>query len=293
MSLICRRLLDQRFLRSARGKLGSQASRITVIPCKQSLHKKSGSPSGRISFTWGQRIFKGFSIVVIVEVVFLGVAYVQWSMMNRDPDYRSVFIVLFHRDATTIIRVSKSQLWPCRYKMTQSSIGSVMLEGYYAFGEQMDPSNKIREHDVKLWRMQGRNVWVRESLEQCWLVTAGSFLSKWLWYPYILWQCHNCRSFMAVVCSEIGDDFPLQGIQDHLFDSGDENEEEESCECAFKMYFPKIHLLPWTMYHYPRCRDNIWSDSKEAQCPFLFDHNISLHKQQCWPCRAPGLQTIW
>ena len=48
--------------------------------------------------------------MVIVEVVFLGVAYVQWSMMNRDPDYRSVFIVLFHRDATTIIRVSKSQL---------------------------------------------------------------------------------------------------------------------------------------------------------------------------------------
>jgi len=70
--------------------------------------------------------------VVIVEVVFLGVAYVQWSMMNRDPDYR--------------------------YTMTQSSIGSMMLEGYYAFGEQMDPSNKIREHDIKLWRMQGRNV---------------------------------------------------------------------------------------------------------------------------------------
>ena len=36
---------------------------------------------------------------------------------------------------------------------------------------------------------------------------------------------------MAVVCSEIGEDFPLQGIQDHLFDSGDENEEEETCEC--------------------------------------------------------------
>ena len=35
---------------------------------------------------------------------------------------------------------------------------------------------------------------------------------------------------MAVVCSEIGEDFPLQGIQDHLFDSGDENEEEEACE---------------------------------------------------------------
>ena len=42
---------------------------------------------------------------------------------------------------------------------------------------------------------------------------------------------HACRGPMAVVCSEIGEDFPLQGIQDHLFDSGDENEEEETCEC--------------------------------------------------------------
>ena len=42
--------------------------------------------------------------------------------------------------------------------MTQSSIGNMMLEGYYAFGEKMDPSNKIREHDLKLWRAQGRNI---------------------------------------------------------------------------------------------------------------------------------------
>lgn len=42
--------------------------------------------------------------------------------------------------------------------MTQSSIGSMMLEGYYAFGEQMDSSNKIREHDIQVWRMQGRNI---------------------------------------------------------------------------------------------------------------------------------------
>ena len=42
--------------------------------------------------------------------------------------------------------------------MTQSSIGNMMLEGYYAFGEKMDPSNKIREHDIILWQKQGRNV---------------------------------------------------------------------------------------------------------------------------------------
>ena len=45
---------------------------------------------------------------------------------------------------------------------------------------------------------------------------------------------------MAVVCSEIGEDFPLQGIQDHLFDSGDENEEEETCECAKPLIFMDI-----------------------------------------------------
>ena len=32
---------------------------------------------------------------------------------------------------------------------------------------------------------------------------------------------------MAVVCSEIGEDFPLQGIQDHLFDSEDDEDEGE------------------------------------------------------------------
>ena len=42
--------------------------------------------------------------------------------------------------------------------MAQSSVGSLMLEGYYAFGERMDPSNKIREHDIQTWRMQGREV---------------------------------------------------------------------------------------------------------------------------------------
>ena len=47
---------------------------------------------------------------------------------------------------------------------------------------------------------------------------------------------------MAVVCSEIGEDFPLQGIQDHLFDSGDEDEEEESCESAFKYVLIKTPL---------------------------------------------------
>jgi len=128
MSLICRRLLDQRFFRSVRGNLFAQASRITANPCNRSLHKKSGP----INFTWGQRIFKGFSIVVIIEFVCLGIFYVQWTMMNRDPDYR--------------------------YSMTQSSIGNMMLEGYYAFGEKMDPSNKIREHDIILWQKQGRNV---------------------------------------------------------------------------------------------------------------------------------------
>jgi len=33
---------------------------------------------------------------------------------------------------------------------------------------------------------------------------------------------------MAVVCSEIGEDFPLQGIQDHLFDSEDEEDEGDA-----------------------------------------------------------------
>ena len=51
-----------------------------------------------------------------------------------------------------------SQVILLRYKMTQSSVGSLMLEGYYSFGEKMDPSNKIREHDIKTWRMQGREV---------------------------------------------------------------------------------------------------------------------------------------
>lgn len=96
----------------------------------RALHKKSGKPGGTL--TWGQRIFKGFSIIVVAEVTCLGVAYIQWSMMNRDQNYR--------------------------YKMTQSSVGSLMLEGYYAFGERMDPSNKIREHDIQTWRMQGREV---------------------------------------------------------------------------------------------------------------------------------------
>jgi len=125
MSLICRRLLNQGFFRS---NLFAQGSRISANPCNRSLHKKTGA----INFTWGQRIFKGFSMVVIAEITCLGVAYIQWTIMNRDPDYR--------------------------YTMTQSSMGSKMLEGYYAFGEYMDPSNKIREHDLKLWRTQGRNI---------------------------------------------------------------------------------------------------------------------------------------
>lgn len=37
---------------------------------------------------------------------------------------------------------------------------------------------------------------------------------------------------MAVVCSEIGEDFPLQGIQDHLFDSEDDEDEGDACECS-------------------------------------------------------------
>ena len=49
---------------------------------------------------------------------------------------------------------------------------------------------------------------------------------------------------MAVVCSEIGEDFPLQGIQDHLFDSGDENEEEEACECVMILVFFNQIILP-------------------------------------------------
>ena len=49
---------------------------------------------------------------------------------------------------------------------------------------------------------------------------------------------------MAVVCSEIGEDFPLQGIQDHLFDSGDENEEEEACECEIILEFLNETILP-------------------------------------------------
>jgi len=96
----------------------------------RALHKKSGKPGGTL--TWGQRIFKGFSIIVVAEITCLGVAYIQWSMMNRDQNYR--------------------------YKMTRSSVGSLMLEGYYSFGEKMDPSNKIREHDTETWRMQGRVV---------------------------------------------------------------------------------------------------------------------------------------
>ena len=52
----------------------------------RALHKKSGKPGGTL--TWGQRIFKGFSIIVVAEVTCLGVAYIQWSMMNRDQNYR-------------------------------------------------------------------------------------------------------------------------------------------------------------------------------------------------------------
>ena len=58
---------------------------------------------------------------------------------------------------------------------------------------------------------------------------------------------------MAVVCSEIGEDFPLQGIQDHLFDSGDEeNEDGETCECEKPKYPQFIDKN-----HRPRCGDNI------------------------------------
>jgi len=136
MSLNCRRLLDQRFLNSIRHNSFAPRLRIAANPCNRALHKKSGNQSNvkkqAVKFTWGERAFKGFSILVIIEVVCLGISYVQWSLMNKDPEYR--------------------------YSMTKSSIGSMMLEGYYSFGERMDPSNKIREHDLKLWRMQGRNV---------------------------------------------------------------------------------------------------------------------------------------
>jgi len=58
---------------------------------------------------------------------------------------------------------------------------------------------------------------------------------------------------MAVVCSEIGEDFPLQGIQDHLFDSGDENEEEESyVETTFEVTLKK-HNAPFSSITISHC----------------------------------------
>jgi len=58
---------------------------------------------------------------------------------------------------------------------------------------------------------------------------------------------------MAVVCSEIGEDFPLQGIQDHLFDSGDENEEEETyVETTFEVT-PRNHNVPFSSITISHC----------------------------------------
>lgn len=58
---------------------------------------------------------------------------------------------------------------------------------------------------------------------------------------------------MAVVCSEIGEDFPLQGIQDHLFDSGDEENEdgETYVETTFEVSStkPKCNFSSITISH--------------------------------------------
>lgn len=92
MSLNCRRLLDQRFLNSIRHNSFAPRLRIAANPCNRALHKKSGNQSNvkkqAVKFTWGERAFKGFSILVIIEVVCLGISYVQWSLMNKDSEYR-------------------------------------------------------------------------------------------------------------------------------------------------------------------------------------------------------------
>ena len=72
----------------------------------RALHKKSGKPGGTL--TWGQRIFKGFSIIVVAEVTCLGVAYIQWSMMNRDQNYR-YYLLSWNNLAVYIFNVTQ---WP-------------------------------------------------------------------------------------------------------------------------------------------------------------------------------------
>ena len=77
-------MLNQGLFKSVGGNLVAQGSKSTANTHERSLHKKTGANK----ITWGQRIFKGFSIVVVAEVTCLGVAYLQWTSMNRDPDYR-------------------------------------------------------------------------------------------------------------------------------------------------------------------------------------------------------------
>jgi hypothetical protein len=107
------------------------------------LIRRPGEASGRGStaarpphYTARQRAghfgWKAGGVFIIIEVVACGVSYLQWSLMNKDQNYR--------------------------YDMTQSWWGRHAVEVYYVLGERMDEENKTREEDLKTWRLQGRSI---------------------------------------------------------------------------------------------------------------------------------------
>ena len=77
----------------------------------------------------GKTVFKG---VIYLEVLaFLG-CFALYRKTNRDPEFR--------------------------YKLYTNSVGYGALQSYYKIGETINTELKIREHDLILWREQGKPV---------------------------------------------------------------------------------------------------------------------------------------
>jgi len=76
-----------------------------------------------------KNIFKG---AIYLEVLaFIG-CYAFYRKTNRDPEFR--------------------------YKLYQNGAGYGILQSYYKIGETLNSELKIREHDLELWRKQGKPV---------------------------------------------------------------------------------------------------------------------------------------
>ncbi len=85
-----------------------------------------------LGFSWKRFGKKAVTGVVLAELFGVLACYVFYRKTNRDPEFR--------------------------YILSQNSIGSGILEGYYKLGETLNSEIKIRDYDKALWKQQGKSV---------------------------------------------------------------------------------------------------------------------------------------